>query len=43
MDGFARKMQLAELDYIRESRAAQQSLAQPAPGGCLSRTSSRGR
>jgi p-hydroxybenzoate 3-monooxygenase len=28
MDGFARKMQLAELDYIRSSEAAQRSLAE---------------
>ena len=28
MDGFARKMQLAELDYIRGSEAAQRSLAE---------------
>jgi p-hydroxybenzoate 3-monooxygenase len=28
MDAFARKMQLAELDYIRTSRAAQTTLAE---------------
>jgi p-hydroxybenzoate 3-monooxygenase len=28
MDGFARKMQVAELNYIRGSRAAQTTLAE---------------